>query len=618
MHLSRTFENSNAWIILLDFLVGEEFVSALDGCVAMQVLLDGCFILKEYGGSIAVFFVTVLGMGVWFSRYLPFARENNLMIIPLGLGIGMLPLAMFSFGLILLARFWPPLLNVGSICITIWAVMILGFELCRNHHLRIGAARTGLIILAGLVFLLFLIGKLSFLRYILLPPYDDSPEHYMVVRDFISPNGIQAAFYSLGNLSDRYYHFGFHSLAAWLISVSGLELSSAIALLGQLLLVISPLSIFFFTAAVTNDYKAASFAALLSGVGWKMPAYASNWGKYPAIAAAAIMPALFGFLYLCWRRSDKKPILLVSMLLLSVGAIFFHTRVLVCLLLAVLSYGLARWISPQRNFRFWEAIALVVATIALMAPLWDSMVGFYCGYQCFVLGLVLLLSAYVFQTFPCLALWAMFFSIGIYLAYRLPLPAPLHFYSRTWLDQPFVDTLFFIPLSIAGGGGLAGLLQKLKNRGAWLRGSLGILFVGLVLLNSAISHSYYPDRCCNYVKEGDLHAIQWLGENTPEDAVIIIPGFRSRNYMIGTDAGVWVHTLTKRNANKKPYNLAWDKPNVLQKICQSGFDYIYVYGGAMTFSFDKNALKQQEWYQPVFRSGGTTIYQVKGCNRYGE
>ena len=578
----------------------------------MQVFLDGFLVLQKHLVGVTVFWVSVLGMGVWLAHYVPIDEKHRALLVPFSLSAGVVALTLVSFVLVLLGHVWPQIWVPGSVLVVVWAVANIILRLWRNRMWSIRLSHMGIFILGLLAGLLLLIIRLAFMQGMLLPPYSDSAEHYMIVRDLLSPTGTQTASYSLGSIADRYYHFGFHSLTAWLVSVAGLDASMTMALLGQTFLVISPLAVMFFIGVTTEDGRAALFAALLAGAGWRMPAYAANWGKYPALAGVVTFPVILAVLYLCFRASNKKMAALTSAILLLMGAVLFHTRILICLFLAGLSFLLALVITARLKdrARIWAAIAITILAAAfsirhlgLALMYWDR--------QWIALGALLVLLPFACIHFPRFSFGTALFALGLILASKAPLPDLLQISSPVLLDRPFLEISFYLPLSVLWGLGASGLLKKLSGKMLLAR-SVFVLLIALVFLNAGVVDSFYPDPCCDFVKRIDLYAIDWIADELPEDAVILISGYQVRDYLIGTDAGVWIRPLTGNQTRKKPYDFAWDSPDVLGEICQ--FGNVYVYAGGMYYSFDKSRLSKPEWYQPVFGSRGTKIYHVVACS----
>jgi hypothetical protein len=571
----------------------------------MDVLLDGLWVLQQYKAGIALLLVSVSGWGIWIVR--PFLSDDKVksLVLPLGLTLGGLPLAIITFALIMLGRVWRPALTGGSWFVLIVAVLILGNCFIQSASLRIPHRLNVYYIFGSAAVLVFLLAKLAYLRPLLLPPYNDSPTHYLIVQNLLS--GPQKGFYSVETLGERYYHFGFHSLSAWLVHLSGLDSPNTLALIGQVFLFLAPFSIFACMAVITADHKAALFAALLAGLGWEMPGFAANWGKYPALVALSMLPSVICIWFLADRAITNRKGLFFLAAILTLGLAFIHSRAVVILLLAGLSLFLARMSPLDRNLRFREAILITVISLSVWVLIREPVSQYYCSGLCLPLGLTGFLLVFAFLRFPRLSVGTTLFIFFAWLMTQVPTFWPE--LSLSWIDQPFFQLLIHIPLSVLGGAGMAGLLAtlpvalKIRHFTAFLAGAA-------LVANHVFFGSFYPDPCCNYVDRQDLNAIRWIADNIPEDAVVIIPGIRARNYLVGTDAGMWINPLSGANTNKVLYNVNWKSSEILLKVCPAD---TYIFISDMPYSFNETRLALQAWVRLVYAEGDTRIYRVVDC-----
>ncbi|MGD0879531.1 MAG: hypothetical protein ABSA01_15475 [Anaerolineales bacterium] len=583
----------------------------------MQVLWNGLYVLKEYGGSLLLFLMAMFGAGVWLTRLLPDLDSNNPVLqMPASLCIGAIPLAMLSFTVMCLARLWPVALTIGIPLITGLAIfgMILWVMTARARELW---AHANVLIPGGILFLLVLIVRLSFLRGLLLPPSFDSAVHVEIVQDFLSPQSLPQALYSLPNILHRYYHFGFHSLAAWFVLSTGTKPQFAVSLLGQLFLVLAPISIFYLAIVTTNNIPAAIAAACLACVGWKLPAFAANWGKYPALSGITILPSVLGMLVQGWKSRRKKWSIVLLLLCLVVGETLFHSRTLICLGLAVPGFALAGEIVKRIRISPWRSLLLAVFFAALFWTQLNDLLKTYADTNYLILAIVLILSPFAFRFFPRPALAILLYICGIVLLLKLPLPIYSQSYNLAWLDLPFLAIMTYIPLALLGGLGLAGFLLCLKQ--PWLRILIIACFFILVLGNSIATQSFSPDPFYNFVRPADVVAITWIDNNTTQDASVIISGAiissdsEYLDYLAGSDAGIWVEALTRRKTIQKPFNLDWSSPQVQSEFCQLA--NVYVYSGGWPFGFNPHDLKKLDWMTPVEDIQPVVIFRIKNCQR---
>jgi hypothetical protein len=573
----------------------------------MDILLDGWSILLDHWIGIAVLCVTIWGLGRYaFQRLFDSHQFRFIQEILMTLNLGTLVLAWFCFIVVLLGQFSQRALTVGSFIIPVAALASWLWALAKRHSFSSG--RWFMLIVFCLILFTLLVVRLAFGRELILPPYDDSPEHYSMIRDLLDgPENSSASFYSLGRITERYYHFGFHAIAAWLTSVTGTDAAQVMIWLGQALMVFPSLSVFLLALAITENVPAALVTAVFSGFAWRMPAFAANWGKYPAITGLALFPGWLGLLIL-YRKSTRSRFMdwfLPALILLGLGLI--HTRLFICLILlgvsAFLSAKLpARMFNTKAGFFLFSGLA-VLSIFIFIKPI----TIYYSTGWLLPFGTSVILIPYAVRAFPrtmaCLSLTL----LGVWAASTLPVF--FEGYGPNWLDAPFVELLLFIPFALFAGLGFAGLLHSFPHLPAFSRALLISLPLLAALVGFASSETFKPDPCCNYVSEADMSALRWIDENSDENAVIWIAGVKSRNYLLGTDGGIWVSTLTGRNMNKLRYDFAWPSDVVPGRLCQAGYEDVYIYEGGQPYSFDGIGLSTAIWLEQAFTEEDVTVYR---------
>lgn len=576
----------------------------------MDLIIDGWDVFWGYKEGIFVFFVTVMGLGGWGAKRLyPHHQFSPPEMLLVDYGLGTLLLIWISVVLVLAGRLWLPVLTIGSLLVPLLSMVLLINSYWGRWRSVVSKLDFRICVIAGSSLFVYFLARLAFLGDLILPPYDDSPEHYMIIRDFLGANqGNQNAFYSLGRISEHYYHFGFHALATWLTAATAGDPTKSMLLLGQIFVYLSCISIFLFVLALSGSVPAGISGALFAALAWRMPAFAANWGKYPALTGLALLPAWLGIMILSNNLSKRKfsTYLLSIFVILGLGLI--HTRLLVVLSLGGTAYLVCgsvniKWISSRLQVPI-HAVFL----IAILSLFYKTILVYYSTFYWAALGLLVLLLPFAIVSFPRFILWISFTMLGIWFSTRIQLP--FEGYGARWLDQPFIEMVLYIPLSLLAGVGVAGALKRLSDYPAIINKLVVALPAALLLFGSFSSDTYHPDECCNYVGGEDMAAIRWLDQNASEAAVIWTAGFKPNNYMIGTDAGVWIYPLTGRNVNKLPYDFDWNSPPAAGKICQTGYKDVYVYKGAMPFSFDDFNLEGADWLEPVFRDGNTRIYRI--------
>ncbi len=198
------------------------------------------------------------------------------------------------------------------------------------------------------------------------------------------------------------------------------------------------------------------------------------------------------------------------------------------------------------------------------------------------------------------------------------------FENQTLLDRPFVEMVLYLPLSILGGLGLAGLIQSVRGIQFFpeqIHPYAAILVVGIVGFIAIGRYNFYPSDCCNFVRYDDTVAFDWLDRNLSPDAHILIAS-TSMNVLpsgpsggpTGTDAGIWIPALTGRNVTFAPFDIDFRSTGTLEGLCQMQVDYVYVGGTTQNFNADQLQSKT-DWYKGVLFLPNAQLYQLTGCNK---
>lgn len=331
-----------------------------------------------------------------------------------------------------------------------------------------------------------------------------------------------------------------------------------------------------------------------------MPAFAVNWGKFPALLSLAVAPAALAVLQA--RRKDSLPWVLLTVSLLSLGAVLLHTRIVFVLALAIAGFYLAgKAASARQPDLLQTSLRALALGLFLLAFLTSFGAEAYRGWPLWIF----LLALTPFGVWACpRPLFAAFaFLAGIWLLTFLPL-----------LDRPFLEILLAIPLSLWGAAGFSGLLERIGQK-QWLKTGAVAAAFSLVLVVFLARGAYLPDPCCNYFAAQDVQAFGWIRENATPRTLFVIAVFTDGNQRFGTDAGIWIQPLTGIASNMLAYDSDWDDPATLETLCRAGAGQTYLYVGGTTFSFPSAELARQTWLQPVFRAGQVQLYQVTGCNQ---
>jgi hypothetical protein len=573
----------------------------------MEILRSGLLELGENLWPVIAFLITCSGLGLFTLQIFSILRKlPRFLKFVISLPLGVIPLSLFSFLFIQLARTWGPSLTVGSIFLLCTGFGAFVFYFIR-WKLWKSSLKTWLAITACLLgFTVLTVLRLAYNHNLVVPPYHDSVEHYRILTGFLTPVTTPPLF------SGTYYHSGFHSVGAWLVKITRITSVRAILLLGQLLLTLVPFSLFALVFAVTRRWKESLAVALVGTTFWQMPAYGINWGKYPALAANIILPVILAVLFVLIKDKTSRTRVRQSILVFlgaTVGIVFLHSRALFCLLIGTGVILLDHLLVSKATLLLKRILAFI-ATLAIFLILFLSP-WLRWTYAIPVTPIIVAVVASLFSTWssPRLSFSTHLAAILIFLLIEIPVPSVFHLDSRYWLDGPFYNTFLFIPLSISTGIGLAYIYEKAVLF-KWVK-PIAITAMGCLLIYAVISQPYRPDRCCNFVNEDDLAVIEWIGQNVPEQAEIAIPGRTEIYPQSGTDAGIWITVLTGKRSFLHPSEYEWFAEPNHRAICSRGG--VYLFSGSFPLSFQINDTTHPDWYEVVFRKGDTTVYHVIGC-----
>lgn len=505
-------------------------------------------------------------------------------------------------------------------------ILIVLFLLLRRLKPDAGAGSVSMSFILALCIFVSIILRLAYISKAVFPLYFDSAQHYFIAKSIM---GDAAGFAK--SVTTYYYHLGFHFLTASIASIFHLEMTRVMLAVGQALLALIPFSLFFLVRYETKSGMAGWFAVALSAFGWFMPAHAVNWGKYPALMSLGLIPFVLALALLIWKNHGTLParrrwslygIFGVSFLL----AVFTHSRSMIVFGIALLAWIAAAWWRKLPQGWMYLVPVAVAALLALevvmirqrpiLSPLFDP----YFNKGIWVTVLALCLSLFAWRDHPrftfagvlfvCLLLGSVFIPMTVIPGYR----------DLTLLDRPFVEMILFLPLSVLGGLGLAGLENLLQGRFAWGRYA-GMVAIGAVAINACFNYNLYPSDCCAIVGYDDAVAMAWVEDQVPVHArigiastVLKVMASESPEGDVGADAGVWITPLTGRTTFLLPNDARFDERSALDGLCELEIGYLYV--GEVGQPFDADTIfVRPEWYKPLLSMPGTRVYEVIGCDK---
>ena len=598
----------------------------------MNVLADSFFVLLSQWQIVLGFLFMMLAGQVLLRTMLRLIFHDRLAtedLFALSAAGWILPLSLGSVLWLALGSFLPS--QAGDFFVLLLLVIFAIVLVMRNRKGPVSGSTVILWILVA-VFGISLFLRLAFVSKVMIPLYFDSAQHYLIIRNLLAANTISA----FGSPSGNYYHMGFHLLTAWTASILRADAIDTILILGQILVASVPFALFCLIKQETQSRIAALFTVLLAAFGWYMPAYAANWGKYPALTSLPLITFVLVLAYLTLLNRKMVPgrKFLWAMAILFTGVfvtVLFHSRSLVVFGVFALAWALVMgWQRLPRLLRFVSFLMVLTGIVWFVwylpkQDVFGLLFDPYWARGLIVTAGVLLLAVFAQWRYPRLAFVSLLVILLLLGALLIPIRIP-GYGTLTLLDRPFVEMILYLPLSILGGAGLAGLertLQDLMARWPQKRflpaGYLSGLIIVLLLVNTFVNYNFYPADCCNIVGRDDLVAIEWIDKNLSSEARIAIASTELRVFIsdapqgaAGGDAGIWITPLTGRTTLPLPYQSDFGQPHVFDTLCHWDAEYVYVGDTGATFN-DALLSAYPDRYKALLSMPRAKVYQLIGC-----
>lgn len=497
---------------------------------------------------------------------------------------------------------------------SLWIIGFTGVALVRVGYNRKQMYETppASLLVLMLFFLFLLIFRLSFIQNLIVPSYADSVTHIQIVQDLLNPERPPSAFFRFDATLQHYYHFGFHSVAAWLSGMTATDPIQGVMLLGQYFQALGVLALFPLARIASERSHVAWMAMIVAVFFLPMPAYASNWGKYPAIASMMGIPfVLILFLFLL-QQPSAIPRIWVMIALAVIATMLLHSRSIFVFLLTLFIYILHT--RSENLLRYFEINALpsdrpTVSLFLGYLGLLSSFLLFILESDLHLAVISLLIGLSIFILFVD-ALFASFLIVFLFIltgalsallaGFVLP-----ERYASTF-DRPYLVILLYIPASILIGQAIDKLVDLIKSK--WKESIrfaiVAILFaIGVVYANHSIN--YFPSSCCIFVKDDDLFSYAWVSENIPKNVIVGIAATGKPGSLLPADGGAWIEYFTNIPTRKLETNA--DFTLTKWKLCNDGVTYFYL--DDLENSFDEyNLIEAGGVHQ--FSLGGVRIYSL--------
>lgn len=565
----------------------------------LKVILDRFNILFAYKNELLIFLFVVYGLGKIAPTTNEIYPSKRLLLALSAIPTGFTILSGVTFLLSFTTLISPKVF-------TFLSFLLIGITLpsliC--HFQKSETRNNGLnILLVMIFFLIILLLRLPYLNHILLPSYTDSPIHYQLIKNILEPT-FPSPLMSIGNITNDYYHLGFHSMTAWLSAVTHIDTARAMLFIGLLGLATAPISIAFITYVLSKNISGALASGLVTVFGWTMPAFALNWGKFPALLALSLIPSVIGWGLLLLRSSKISILKIFFLSFMTLSIVVLHTRSIFILTSIAFAFFIANKLVSSDLLSYQKSFLYSVFFIFSLLPLESTIVVFY---NRLILGIVIiLLMPFGFRYYPKELSVIFIFTASIWLFEFLGKSLSM---NKIAYDAQFIGMMLFIPFSVISGLGISGITKQFSVKNSFV-------IIGIFLLsasyNSPWNSSNFPDPCCDFYSRADEQAFQWIKNNTKEEALWVI-SVAENDRQHGTDAGIWINSLTNRSVNKRMYNTDWESKTEFPHSCNSGTSDIYIYSGGGIFSFNETDLLKLNWANMVYDNQTVKIYKILNC-----
>jgi len=456
-------------------------------------------------------------------------------------------------------------------------------------------------------FLVSLLVRFLHIRNLVVPAWIDSVHHALISQLMVAKGGVPSSYEPLLPIERFIYHFGFHSLVAVFHWLTGLEITRAILIVGQVVNGLMVLSASLLVKCLTGRRLAGLFGALIVGLISFMPAYYVSWGRYTQLTGLVLLPSAIAFTMGGLGKPSslqpptsnfQLPIAAVSV----AGLLLTHYRVLIfygCFVLAYLLYEtFAHRGEPFVFLRYWGRMAMVCLLTALLTLPWlvnlarallplatlPSKMRGTPSYNALPWNLIMVgRNRELIVLSICGLLWGLYkreravilTALWVAIAVLITNPTILGLPSTWLINNTSLAISLFVPLAILGGHLLASLFIKWSDGhlvidhrslvighwdlviGHWSfrHWSLVILslIIGSVVLWGAWGMLTIVNPATVLATRDDMAAMDWIRRNLPPDArfLINVRHWQGGTY-VGTDGGYWIPLLTGRETILPP------------------------------------------------------------------
>jgi hypothetical protein len=631
----------------LHFRTYYDYNLASIACDIWRGLLDGAWLILPL---LALFTLP----GYLLYSLLAFESEPEpleFMALVVGLSLALVPLVLLFCsvaGIVLngtRVRIVVVALSIGAL----WRLASTGFrDLRRWRH-----PTDRLFTVAFLfIFVVSLLVRFLHIRNLVVPAWIDSVHHTLITQLIVAKGGVPQSYEPLLPIEEFIYHFGFHSLVAVFHWLTGLEITRAMLIVGQVINGLMVLSAYLLVKCLTGRRLAGLFGGLIVGSISIMPAYYVSWGRYTQLTGLVLLPSTIVLTMksveaqVSGLRSQVSslpcsPAPLLPCSLALAGLLLTHYRVTIFyggFLLAYLVYETFAHRGEPSKFRYWGQAAVVCLVAVLLTLPWlvnlarallplETIPSRMTGppsYNVVPYDLIMVRHNQALIALSiCGFLWGLYkrergvIVTALWVVIVAVITNPTIFgFPSTWLvNNASLAISLFVPFAILGGYLLASLQPgKLVN---WETGKLvnwetslptyqftnlpiyQYLMLTIVIVIATLWGAWQMLPIVNpatvLATRDDMVAMDWIRHNIPSDArfLINVRHWQGGTY-VGSDGGYWIPLLTGRDTTLPPAIYIYGSAEYVKRINDLAEEIITIE------SFDEERVQQ------LLRDNGVT------------
>jgi hypothetical protein len=466
-------------------------------------------------------------------------------------------------------------------------------------------------------------------RSIAIPMWGDSYQHTVIAQLLVDNGGLFTSWQPYAAMTTFTYHFGFHAAVAVFNWITHMDIPSAVLWVGQFLNVMAVTVLYPLAIRIGRNRWAGVVAVMIAGLLAPMPMFYTNWGRYTQLAGQVILPVAVLLMWITITSSSNETGKIgargmVAISCLAIGGLALtHYRVLILAMI----FLLALWILYARRGTFlsmlrktfWVGIGGGLLFLPWFIRVFGGKILNIVAHQMAIpaaqavesnpqlagIGNILIfLPAYLWLVLPFLV------GIGILRRERDFLVVVFWWVGNllagnpSWLGLPGAGAItgfaVFIGAYIPAGiliGASATWLRDLNKTGFFHKPRVSRIFssAGLLLIiglslwgASQRLKDLHPEQF-SLATQPDMQAANWIRENTPADAHILVNSFAaySNSVIVGSDGGWWLPLLARRQTTVPPLLYSSEQSpstNYISKI------------NALTFEIQKKGIESPDIY----------------------